>query len=110
MKYEQGSHAAEETLAVGVRNVVIGVAAVHIGTGSHCVPVEADETAAAGFVALAGFVEIAYTAALASLVGLADTPVSIGFAVVADSPVLGIVGSADIVAQGNLVVVADIVA
>ena len=41
------------------------------------------------------------------LVELADTAASIGHAVVADNGVLGTVDSADIVAQGSLVAVAD---
>lgn len=112
MNHEQErSHAGEENLAAGVRTVVIGNAAVHIDDGSHFVLVEVDETAAAGIVALAGFVEIAHTVALTGLVELADTAVSVDLAVVADVAVLDVVGSADTAAQGSLVVgFADIVA
>ena len=75
-----------------------GIAGVHIGAGSHCVLAEADETAAAGVVALAGFVEIL------------DTAASVGLGMVADIDVLGTVGSAYTVAQDSFVVVAEIFA
>lgn len=99
--YEQEeSHAGDENHAAGV----------YVGAGSHCVLAEGAETvgtAAEGNVALTGLVEIANTVALAGLVELADIAVPAGLAAVADDAVLGIVGSADTVAQGSLVVVAE---
>ena len=81
-----------------MHTVVAGIAGVHIGAGSHCVLAEADETAAAGVVALAGFVEIA------------DTAASVGLGMVADIDVLGAVVSAYTVGQDNFVVVDEIAA
>ena len=100
VKYEQKeSHTGEKKLAAGVHTVVFGIAAVHTGAGSHCVLVEADETAVAGIVAL-----------VANPVDPADTAVLVGLAVVAGNYVLDIVGSADTAAQGKLVTIADVFA
>lgn len=97
MKYGRFEiHDGEENLAAGLHTVGIDTAVVRIVAGSHCVLVEADETAAADTVVLAVLVE------------LADSAVSIGLAVVADDVELGTVDSADAaVAQGILVVAAE---
>ena len=92
------SHAGKDNLAAGVRTVVTGTAGEHIGAGSHCVLAEADEAAVAGIVALAGFVEVADTAASVGLDVVVD---------VAGIDVLGIVGHADTVAQDSFVGVAE---
>lgn len=107
VKYELEESHVGENLAAGVHIVGMDIVAVHIDAGSHCVLVEAAETAAAGIVALAGLDETADTVVLVGLVELAGIAASVGLAVVADNDVLGIVGSADIVAQGTRVVVAD---
>lgn len=85
-KGEWESHAGEQDRAAGVHVVGIGVAAMQIVDGSRGVLVEADETAAAS------------TAALRSLVELADNPVSL---------VVGYVGFVDTAAQDNPAIVAD---
>ena len=89
---------------------MVGIFAVQTGADSRFVLVEADETVAAGNIALAGFVEFADTVALSGLVDCADTAVSAGLAALADNAVLGIVGSAGTVAQDGPVVVAGIAA
>ncbi len=99
VNYEQEeSHAGKDNLAAGVRTVVTGIAGVHIGAGSHCVLAEADEAVAGGIVALAGFVEVANTAASVGLDVVAD---------VVDIDVLGIVARSDTVAQDSFVGVAE---
>lgn len=109
--FEQGeSRAGEENHAAGVYIVVTDIAGLRVGAGGYCVLADAAETAAAGTVALVGFVEIADTGVLAGHVGLGDTAASLGLAALAENAVLGSSGSADTVAQDNLVVVADIAA
>ena len=102
VNYEQEeNNAGKENLAAAVHTVVMGIAGVHIGAGSHCVLAAADEAAVAGIVALAGFVEVADTAASVGLDVVADV------ADIADIDVLGILGSADTVAQDSFVGVAE---
>lgn len=108
VNYErEESYVGEEGPAAEVHAVVIGSSAARIGADSRFVLVEADETVAAGIVALAGSVEFADTAELLGLVEFADTAASVDLAARADNAVLHMVGSVEIVAQYRPVFVAE---